>query len=624
MHYDRNDGSVTVLFSLVLLIIVALIGTVLEITRTKMCEIHSYRTLVSSADSLLTEYSRPLYDRYNLFFIEDCGKSFERSIAEYAAPAMGQREISPLILLPYCSGILTDVSVTNKRYIGNNDCESLMHQISELSKRKLVESFLTKIAGKKEELIRSEEDLDNLNSEVEENKKLVKDYERAVKEVIISDIDKYIEKIHLVRVRRDFGKRLEKASEGCKKLRKGSYKKIVEVNLSVINETRDILGSMETAGDLEKNTEYIKSVRGRLKELWKRYNSDLLPERGEEQMDNPMENVKEATDKGLLKLVLPEGEDVSKKKTEEADRYHDLYVGQSQILHSQQRATDRIEDFLEEKDTDLSERVGESLNDGAESLYLLNYINKYFSCFAGKKTVKRKDHTKEKTALDYEMEYLVAGEKSDKANLEEVVGKILLIRTAVNTSALIASSAKRETAHTAALAIVGFTGIEPLVIATQFTLLALWGMVEGMVDVCAILQGRSVPLIKRENDIKVTFPELFTVSRAMINNKARQFVQSKGGNAASVVVDYSQYLSMLMLMNGQTRTLHRMMDVMEQNIRKNEVKDFNLSICADAFDVDGIFSYETKFIRLPGVRNVIDSKLKFYSIKKHIGVSYVK
>ena len=55
------QASVTVFFSLVILIVIALVGTTLEITRAKICNVHAYRVLKSASESLMTEYSRPLY-----------------------------------------------------------------------------------------------------------------------------------------------------------------------------------------------------------------------------------------------------------------------------------------------------------------------------------------------------------------------------------------------------------------------------------------------------------------------------------------------------------------------------------------------------------------------------------
>ena len=66
-----RQGSVTVFFSLVGILIVALLGTLVETARYTACAQHGKRTLQTGCDALLTEYSKPLYDRYRLFAIED-------------------------------------------------------------------------------------------------------------------------------------------------------------------------------------------------------------------------------------------------------------------------------------------------------------------------------------------------------------------------------------------------------------------------------------------------------------------------------------------------------------------------------------------------------------------------
>ena len=76
----RLTGSVTVFLSLVFLLIFALFGTLLETARYMVCKNHAARTLRTGAEGLLSEYNRPLYEHYGLFFIEKGGTPYEQEI----------------------------------------------------------------------------------------------------------------------------------------------------------------------------------------------------------------------------------------------------------------------------------------------------------------------------------------------------------------------------------------------------------------------------------------------------------------------------------------------------------------------------------------------------------------
>ena len=77
----RKKGSITVFLSLTGILIFALIGTLVETARYTACSNHAARTLRLAAEGLLTEYSRPLYEHYGLFFLESEGTPFETVIS---------------------------------------------------------------------------------------------------------------------------------------------------------------------------------------------------------------------------------------------------------------------------------------------------------------------------------------------------------------------------------------------------------------------------------------------------------------------------------------------------------------------------------------------------------------
>ena len=212
---------------------------------------------------------------------------------------------------------------------------------------------------------------------------------------------------------------------------------------------------------------------------------------------------------------------------------------------------------------------------------LLAYLHKYFS--------NGLENLKTGNVLRYEWEYLITGGKSDKENLSDIVERIVLLRTAANTSALFVSAKSRETAHAAALAVVGFTAIEPLIRFMQTLFTVLWGMAEAVVDTAALMQGKHVPLVKTADQFCVDFPELFGFTHDLVMKKVSQYKQQ-----GKTSFGYEEYLCFFLLGMEQSTICLRMLDLMEWKIQKKYVPKFRVALCTSQFNVKARFSYPWK------------------------------
>ena len=117
-------GSITVFLSLVFLLVFALFGTLLETARYTVCKNHAARTLRTGAEGLLSEYNRPLYEHYGLFFIEKGGTPYEQVIGRYAGDTISAADKGEMDFL---DGGIDDIQVKNKVYLGDNHAEALLH-----------------------------------------------------------------------------------------------------------------------------------------------------------------------------------------------------------------------------------------------------------------------------------------------------------------------------------------------------------------------------------------------------------------------------------------------------------------------------------------------------------------
>ncbi|MDO5291184.1 MAG: DUF5702 domain-containing protein [bacterium] len=86
----KVQGSITVFLSFILAIILALIGTLLDVARVDMAHSFSYRALVSAVDTEFTKYCSELYEDYHIYMLGNghslndvSGEEFISSMTNY-------------------------------------------------------------------------------------------------------------------------------------------------------------------------------------------------------------------------------------------------------------------------------------------------------------------------------------------------------------------------------------------------------------------------------------------------------------------------------------------------------------------------------------------------------------
>ena len=89
-------------------------------------------------------------------------------------------------------------------------------------------------------------------------------------------------------------------------------------------------------------------------------------------------------------------------------------------------------------------------------------------------------------ALDYEWEYILNGESSDRDNLKETVKSLIMIREIANMGYLIQDQQKCIEAEELAVALMGWSMNPPVVDATKWGILAAWAYSERILDVRAL------------------------------------------------------------------------------------------------------------------------------------------
>ena len=172
--------------------------------------------------------------------------------------------------------------------------------------------------------------------------------------------------------------------------------------------------------------------------------------------------------------------------------------------------------------------------------------------------------------LLYQQEYIVGGKASDIENLAVVIEKILWLREGVNFVYLLTDKVKMAEADALATALVGYTGIVPLIAATKMAILAVWAYGESLVEVGILLNGGKVDFIKTTENWHLSLSQL-----AQVDDYVKD---SNSGDRVGMA--YEDFLWLFLSATSKKDRCYRSMDIIEQNIQKKSgVDNFRMDHC---------------------------------------------
>lgn len=262
---------------------------------------------------------------------------------------------------------------------------------------------------------------------------------------------------------------------------------------------------------------------------------------------------------------------------------------------------------------DFASKLGEAANTAAEHLLFQAYLQEHFYRLPmeGEGTSERKP-----SALSYEQEYLLMGHGSDQENISSVIGRIILIRTILDFTSILGDHTKRSEARTYAIGLVGFTGLPILVSITQTVLMVLLAFAEALVDTCALLIGKEVPVYKKK--VGFAYTELLGLNREYIRSKASGYPEEKGALALS----YSDYLKIFLFLKSKTVLSYRSMDLIQENIKLRYEDNLSMETLLFGFKAEAEVNIRPKFLALPFVKRYLTSPDQDFRYKINVEYSY--
>jgi len=256
--------------------------------------------------------------------------------------------------------------------------------------------------------------------------------------------------------------------------------------------------------------------------------------------------------------------------------------------------------------------VGEGINTMAERLLFQKYIGEHFYSFPneGEDIAPKKP-----SVLSYEQEYLLVGKTTDKENLSSVISRIICLRTILDFVSILGDKDKCNEAELAASALVGFTGLPILVSITKTLILLVWSFAEALLDTCAMLMGKEIPILKK--NVIITFPELFLLNYSFIQKKASEIIKAKEAS-----LTYHDYLYIFLLIKSQKELAYRSMDLIQENIRIRYADDFSIQNCLFGFKAEASFLMDSKFTGIKLIQKQIGSSPKGFKFCVNAAYSY--
>lgn len=263
-----------------------------------------------------------------------------------------------------------------------------------------------------------------------------------------------------------------------------------------------------------------------------------------------LEQVSSMYQDGFLKLVVPEGKEISNRASEleEVPSHRDM-----------KPETVRTVNFL-------------------DHLLIDEYCGMHFKNFLEEEEQQETGQQETETVLAYEMEYFLGGKESDRENLSDAVHRLLAIREGMNLVHILTDPQKRAEARGLAMTITGVGALTPLLMITTFFVMSVWALGESLMDVRGLLAGKKIPLLKVKTDWQLELEQLLSMGKEHV----------VGTGECDTGLSYLSWLKILLFMSNIVLQEFRMMDLIQMNLRQGQ-DSFRMRRCVYQIRIQGDF-----------------------------------
>ena len=192
--------------------------------------------------------------------------------------------------------------------------------------------------------------------------------------------------------------------------------------------------------------------------------------------------------------------------------------------------------------------------------------------------------------LSYQLEYILSGKRTDRANLKETALKLLAIREAFNYASSQTNPEMTAACSRLASVIIGWTGNAGLVESLTQALLIGWCYGESILDVKNLMHGALVPVMKETGQWQLTLDRLGHVREMLADDTP---YGSEG-------LRYKEYLLILLNMTPLRLQKQRGLDMIEMCVRSAPgMSQFHVNNCIVAMKTGTEWTAKPLFARVP-------------------------
>lgn len=590
----RMKGQVTVFISLTMMCVFALLCCLVESARTAGSRWYLQMAASSAMDSVFSQYHRPLWDKYRLLFAEyEDEDSMMADYQGFLAPyfetenwypmAVQTMETDEFLTVVDDQGLYLEQEILDYMCYGiwnlDFDAQTVTDVWDGVKEAEAVKDFAGNYRGHAKEAMKLERALEAISASIEKQKSW---YQKGMADLQRYDGAGYRQKAkELIKELKRMPGLVEAYRKQADAMAAGlsqSYQEYQGTASALSGQAKDLLEQetqqyesyialdgehrMEIEAQTERSKEQILLVQEltqealeveRIIEAWedddeedegpdlaalwgpvirhfkqfKTANLSFSHGIAEKEKEGWLKEVEKMCRNGLLDLVIPDGKEVS-----------------TAVLDLQE-APSQTEVWS-------AGTHGISLMD---HLLINQYCGDFFTCFLSEEG-------------NYEMEYLIAGQDSDRGNLGVVVSRLLAVREGMNLIHILSSPQKREAARNLAIAITGVASVTPIVFVMTFFVMSVWALGESVMDIRGLLAGNNVVILKTAETWTLTIEQLLAMGS--------QGEFGVGGGESGL--GYLSWLKVLLVVEDIVRQDFRSMDIIQMNIKKKQ-NNFEMRRC---------------------------------------------
>lgn len=518
MKNGRNKGQIIVFVCLIICAFLVLILTILQGVRIKEGRAKCSQSVFSACKSLKGDYQPELFRRYHLLALDRTYYGKGEGFLEQRAEEFLNYNLNPEKQFYHFQ--VQEVILAESQTLTDASMAGMKQEIHEYMKLQTPVMVLEEVLSKTEE------------EQKQDREQIADELENQAEQIVVVEAGQAVMKKASITEEGSAGKTTTVAGGDS-----------AEKMAPVAEE-----GSVaEGAFEIEEHAEEMIDPRGAMKRLLG--------------MD-------------ILTLVMPEeAEGISKDKISMENlpsmKRTDSYEGFWTFQGEEMELADMAEAFKQQSFWDDIGKLEVKENGLAEiteeALYAMD-------TFGDAITRKKEEHQ----PLEFEIEYLLAGQKSDYENMSQVAEELVWIRFVSNGCYAFTNETMQEEAKLAAAVLLAPVGLAELAEPVSYVILGCWTYGESLLDVKALLHEKTVPVTKDDTTWKLSLNGLLNLNR-----------ESREACEASQGLSYEEYLFLLLMVQAsinQEQCYYRMLDLMQLNIQET-IPEFRIENCIVTFEL---------------------------------------